>query len=132
MSLTTCYSGSATGFKTYVALRVRLTLQLTSEGQPAPPKALEEKYTMTGQTLGFGTFAVVRVCVHKETNTRRAVKIIARKPLSAGQGHEVNVEVLPARQARDEIKILLNLHHPNMYVVARGCADCQPPALGRL
>ncbi|WFC96514.1 hypothetical protein MBRA1_003175 [Malassezia brasiliensis] len=89
-------------------------LKLTSDGQPKPPKALEEKYTITSETLGFGTFAVVRVCVHNETKTRRAVKIIARKPLSAGHGHHANAEVLPARQARDEIKILLQLHHPNI------------------
>lgn len=87
--------------------------QLTSDGYPTPPKAMAEKYTITNSTLGYGTFASVRVCQDNATGRDHAVKIIARKPLSSGHGHE-DAEVLPARLARDEIKILLNLHHPNM------------------
>lgn len=79
------------------------------------PDAMAEQYTMTRETLGYGTFAVVMVCVTKTTGTKRAVKIIARKPLCSAKDHD-NVEVLPARLARDEIQILLNIHHPNMYV----------------
>ncbi|WFD00432.1 hypothetical protein MYAM1_003181 [Malassezia yamatoensis] len=86
----------------------------SKDGLPAAPAAFLEKYTIINQKLGFGTFAVVCVCVDNETNIRRAVKIIARRPLDDTQGNKDPMEVLPVRQARDEIRILLEMHNPNI------------------
>lgn len=55
--------------------------------------------------IGVGTFGEVRVCVHRETGTRRAVKIY-RKDLMPNETHKAKLE--------REISILRALDHPNI------------------
>ena len=58
-----------------------------------------------GKVVGTGTYGEVRVCFHRESNNKRAVKII-RKDLMTSEGLRANLE--------KEISILRSLDHPNI------------------
>jgi calcium-dependent protein kinase len=58
-----------------------------------------------GKLLGTGTFGEVRICFHRDNNTKRAVKII-RKDLLTSPHHRSCLE--------NEIKVLKLLDHPNI------------------
>ncbi|KAI7869318.1 kinase-like domain-containing protein [Spinellus fusiger] len=47
--------------------------------EPAYPPALEQAYTITSKTLGVGSFAVVKECVHRASGQSFALKIILKK-----------------------------------------------------
>lgn len=74
---------------------------------------MTEKYDFTGEKLGYGSFSIVCVCVDKKSRIRKALKIIARQPLSTPHNPKEG-EILPATMARDEISILRSLNHPNV------------------
>lgn len=46
------------------------------------PPELEKEYTVTKKTLGVGSFAVVKECVHKSTGQSYALKIILKKAIA--------------------------------------------------
>ncbi|CAG9323811.1 unnamed protein product [Blepharisma stoltei] len=58
-----------------------------------------------GQALGTGGSGEVKICFHRETNIKRAVKIF-RKDLITNEAAKVNLE--------KEINILKTLDHPNI------------------
>lgn len=74
---------------------------------------MSKKYEVTETVLGQGTFALVKLCIERETGVRRAVKILPRQPLGQDSTDE-EVSMLPARQAKKEIEILLSVRHPNV------------------
>ena len=41
----------------------------------------DKKYSMTEYVLEFDAFSILRICLEKETGTRRAAKIILRAAL---------------------------------------------------
>ena len=58
-----------------------------------------------GKVIGTGSYGEVRVCFHRESNTKRAVKII-RKDLLTSESLRASLE--------KEISILRSLDHPNI------------------
>lgn len=58
-----------------------------------------------GKLIGTGTYGEVRMCFHRESGTKRAVKII-RKDLMTNEGLRANLD--------KEISILRTLDHPNV------------------
>lgn len=48
----------------------------------AYPSALESTYKVTKKTLGVGSFAVVKECVHRSTGQSFALKIILKKAIA--------------------------------------------------
>ena len=99
------------------ALVEDLTLKL--EARPAPERAAPEglrfgPYRVVEQ-IGSGGMAVVYACVHAETETAAAVKVL---PASWGSAPE-----LQERLAR-EAALLQRLHHPNIVrVLETGTVD---------
>jgi calcium-dependent protein kinase len=57
-----------------------------------------------GKLLGSGAFGEVRLCLHKETQTQRAVKVLRKNLLDPKE-----MEML-----KNEIAILKDLDHPNI------------------
>lgn len=57
-----------------------------------------------GKVLGSGAFGEVRLCLHKETQTQRAVKVLRKNLLD-----EKEMEML-----KNEIAILQDMDHPNI------------------
>lgn len=57
-----------------------------------------------GKLLGSGAFGEVRLCLHKETQTQRAVKVLRKNLLDPKE-----MEML-----KNEITILKDLDHPNI------------------
>lgn len=57
-----------------------------------------------GKLLGSGAFGEVRLCLHKETQTQRAVKVLRKNLLDPKE-----MEML-----KNEIQILKDLDHPNI------------------
>lgn len=54
--------------------------------------------------MSIGSFGDVRVCLHKDTNTQRAVKILYKK----------NMSTVDDKMLRNEINILSKFDHPNI------------------
>ncbi|KAI8636076.1 kinase-like domain-containing protein [Parasitella parasitica] len=50
--------------------------------EPAYPSALEATYKVTKKTLGVGSFAVVKECIHRSTGQPFALKIILKKAIA--------------------------------------------------
>ncbi|KZF26892.1 cytochrome P450 [Xylona heveae TC161] len=67
--------------------------------------AFRQKYTIVEQ-LGKGHFAIVYLCVEKETGHRYAVKKFEKRP---GQAEKTKTEGL-----HQEIAVLMSVSHPNM------------------
>ena len=68
---------------------------------------------MTEYVLGFDSFSILRICVEKETGTRRAAKIIMRSSLRPeAQFTESKVE--KGASIHDAITIMMRLDHPNI------------------
>jgi calcium-dependent protein kinase len=57
-----------------------------------------------GKVLGSGAFGEVRLCLHKDTQTQRAVKVLRKNLLD-----EKEMDML-----KNEISILKNMDHPNI------------------
>ncbi|KAF0441368.1 Pkinase-domain-containing protein [Gigaspora margarita] len=66
------------------------------------PRDLEKNYTVSG-VLGKGSFAVVRKCTDKRTNTDYALKIISKKVI---KGKE--------QMLTTELDVLKQVDHPNL------------------
>ncbi|GAA5805668.1 kinase-like domain-containing protein [Helicostylum pulchrum] len=73
------------------------------EEQPPYPPALESTYKITKKTLGVGSFAVVKECIHRSTNQPFALKIILKKAI-AGKEHMLS----------SELDILKQVRHPHI------------------
>lgn len=56
-----------------------------------------------------GNFATVKLCVHKTTGERYAIKIIDKKKFSLSNATKRENALM------DEVKILEQLKHPNVY-----------------
>ncbi|CAO0803394.1 unnamed protein product [Mucor circinelloides] len=69
----------------------------------AYPSALESTYKVTKKTLGVGSFAVVKECVHRSTGQSFALKIILKKAI-AGKEHMLS----------SELDILKQVRHPHI------------------
>jgi hypothetical protein len=54
----------------------------TTDEQPAYPAALERTYRISKKVLGVGSFAVVKECIHKQSGTPYALKIILKKAIA--------------------------------------------------
>lgn len=57
-----------------------------------------------GKILGAGAFGEVRICVHKDSNTQRAVKVLRKSAMDEEE----------ERMLFNEINILKQLDHPNI------------------
>ena len=66
-------------------------------------KDIKEDYII-GKIIGEGSYGNVRLCVHKQTGTARAVKVIFKKYLEDIDDTE--------REIIDEIAILRSVDHP--------------------
>ncbi|GAN10721.1 calcium/calmodulin-dependent protein kinase I [Mucor ambiguus] len=69
----------------------------------AYPSELESTYKVTKKTLGVGSFAVVKECVHRSTGQSFALKIILKKAI-AGKEHMLS----------SELDILKQVRHPHI------------------
>jgi calcium/calmodulin-dependent protein kinase I len=49
--------------------------------EPPYPAELEHTYKITKKTLGVGSFAVVKECIHRGTHQPYALKIILKKAI---------------------------------------------------
>lgn len=78
--------------------------QTESDGTPVLPGPLSKKYLVTNTVLGHGSFAIVKLVQEKSTGEKRALKIIAKRPLK-----ENNEKML-----HEEIAILGKVEHPNI------------------
>ncbi|CAO3620915.1 unnamed protein product [Cunninghamella blakesleeana] len=67
------------------------------------PKELVRLYKVNKKTLGVGSFAVVKECIHKETKKQFALKIILKKFI---EGKENMLD--------SELDILKQVRHPNI------------------
>jgi len=67
------------------------------------PKNVRDVYRI-GQEIGSGTYAKVRLCIHKSTGVQRALKIIPKNRFNPDQD-----EIL-----RNEVKIHSSLDHPHI------------------
>ena len=67
-----------------------------------------DKYEVKDETLGTGAFAVVKVCVERDTGRRYAMKIIEKKKFALNHGSRRGNAIL------DEVKILQRLNHPHI------------------
>ena len=63
-----------------------------------------KEYYKLGRIVGTGAFGEVRICLHKETNTQRAMKILSKTKMD-----EEDLELL-----ENEVNILKELDHPNL------------------
>ncbi|WFD30574.1 hypothetical protein MSPP1_001595 [Malassezia sp. CBS 17886] len=70
-----------------------------------------EKYDVSEEVIGHGTFAIVCMCTLRKSGAKYAVKIIARKPLVATDTAD-GPEMLPARFAENELKFLMSINNP--------------------
>lgn len=57
-----------------------------------------------GKILGAGAFGEVRICVHKDSNTQRAVKVLRKSAMDEEE----------EKMLFNEINILKQLDHPNI------------------
>lgn len=62
------------------------------EESPPYPSELESTYKITKKTLGVGSFAVVKECIHRSTHQPYALKIILKKAI-AGKEHMLSSEL---------------------------------------
>ncbi|ORY90454.1 kinase-like domain-containing protein [Syncephalastrum racemosum] len=72
------------------------------------PPELEKEYTVTKKTLGVGSFAVVKECIHKSTGESYALKIILKKAI-AGKEHMLTSELDILKQVRHPH--IVSMHH---------------------
>ncbi|OBZ81914.1 Calcium/calmodulin-dependent protein kinase type 1D [Choanephora cucurbitarum] len=70
---------------------------------PVYPLDLTSTYKVSKKTLGIGSFAVVKKCVHRSTEQPYALKIILKKAI-AGKEHMLS----------SELDILKQVRHPNI------------------
>ena len=68
---------------------------------------------MTEYVLGFDAFSILRICVERETGTRRAAKIIMR-PCLDPEAQFAESKVRKEASIQDEISIMMRLDHPNI------------------
>lgn len=68
---------------------------------------------MTEYVLGFDTFSITRVCVERESGTRRAAKIVMRRSLNS-EGEDDATKLKTERTTSDWIDIMMRLEHPNI------------------
>lgn len=81
----------------------------SSKGVKASNFVFENKgklkdYYRIGKLIGSGAFGDVRICLHKESNSQRAVKIL----------YKANMSEEDERMLINEINILRDLDHPNI------------------
>ncbi|KAF7728557.1 phosphatidylcholine and lysophosphatidylcholine phospholipase [Apophysomyces ossiformis] len=69
--------------------------------EPPYPASLERTYKITNKTLGVGSFAVVKECIHIESGKPFALKIILKKVI-AGKEHMLDSELEILKQVRHE------------------------------
>ncbi|KAG0166083.1 hypothetical protein DFQ30_007597 [Apophysomyces sp. BC1015] len=69
--------------------------------EPPYPASLERTYKITNKTLGVGSFAVVKECIHIESGKPFALKIILKKVI-AGKEHMLDSELDILKQVRHE------------------------------
>lgn len=70
--------------KTTIMKRIIALFKKTHEKKekPAYPPDLEAVYKVTKKTLGVGSFAVVKECIHRSTGQPYALKIILKKAIA--------------------------------------------------
>ncbi|KAI9257898.1 kinase-like domain-containing protein [Sporodiniella umbellata] len=70
--------------KTTIMKRIVSLFKKTHEkkANPAYPAELEQTYKVTKKTLGVGSFAVVKECIHRSTQQPYALKIILKKVIA--------------------------------------------------
>lgn len=75
--------------KTTIVKRIIALFKKTHEKKAdhAYPSALESTYKVTKKTLGVGSFAVVKECIHRSTGQPFALKIILKRAI-AGNGEK--------------------------------------------
>ncbi|CAO3701770.1 unnamed protein product [Rhizopus stolonifer] len=91
--------------KTTIMKRIVALFKKTHEKKldPAYPTELEHTYKVTKKTLGVGSFAVVKECIHRSTQQPFALKIILKKAI-AGKEHMLS----------SELDILKQVRHPHI------------------
>jgi len=67
------------------------------------PSNIRDNYRI-GQIIGSGTFAKIRLCIHKATGAQRALKVIPKNRFNPDQE-----QIL-----KNEVKIHKSLDHPNI------------------
>ncbi|CAO3652915.1 unnamed protein product [Mucor hiemalis] len=92
--------------KTTIMKRIVALFKKTHEKKeesPPYPSELESTYKITKKTLGVGSFAVVKECLHRSTHQPYALKIILKKAI-AGKEHMLS----------SELDILKQVRHPHI------------------
>ncbi|KAJ1659394.1 hypothetical protein IWQ61_001526 [Dispira simplex] len=92
-------------------------LQTYTRNGPTPPEqqgeqTVEDKYQVTNRILGTGTFAQVRLAIHKATGQRLAVKMIDRQRFNSMSTKQHGTDFV------QEIRIMQSIDHPNIVRVA--------------
>ncbi|KAL9936712.1 hypothetical protein V8E36_004780 [Tilletia maclaganii] len=80
-----------------------------ADGSPRPPHALATQYEVFPTVIGQGSFACVKICKERSSGEERALKIIARKPLSSRSSSDKE-----KANITQELEILRRVHHPNV------------------
>ncbi|KAI8379358.1 kinase-like domain-containing protein, partial [Radiomyces spectabilis] len=85
--------------------RILALFKKTQEKPETPqyPSDLLQQYKVTKRTLGVGSFAVVKECIHRTSGQPFALKIILKKAI-AGKEHMLD----------SELDILKQVRHPNI------------------
>jgi len=68
-------------------------------------KNIEDRY-LFGKTLGQGSFGIVKLCMHRDSQNNFAIKIMNKKAISR---HQIYVELL-----QNELSILGEKSHPKI------------------
>ncbi|CDS07545.1 hypothetical protein LRAMOSA01494 [Lichtheimia ramosa] len=89
--------------RTSLMKRLMTLFKTTHQSEQGYPYELEKKYTVTRNTLGVGSFAVVKECISREDEKSYALKIILKKAI-AGKEHMLD----------SELDILMQVHHPHI------------------
>ncbi|KAI8094931.1 kinase-like domain-containing protein [Gilbertella persicaria] len=74
--------------------------------EPGYPSDLTSTYKVTKKTLGVGSFAVVKECIHRSTGHSFALKIILKKAIAVRHPHIVSMHHL--YESKDAVYIIVH------------------------
>lgn len=73
--------------------RLMTLFKTTHQSEQGYPYELEKKYTVTRNTLGVGSFAVVKECISREDEKSYALKIILKKAIAGKYADDILIYV---------------------------------------
>lgn len=77
--------------RTSLMKRLMTLFKTTHQSEQGYPYELEKKYTVTRNTLGVGSFAVVKECISREDEKSYALKIILKKAIAGKYADDIDL-----------------------------------------